>query len=317
MTRSTEEPAIKRSPKATIPQSSVKHYRLIANINVYLPAIAALLGLWQMFFDQVSYTYWVLLLVFVVLSNLGIEFSFHRNLSHRAFDCHPALMYSFAILGSMAAQGSLLHWVSNHRRHHIHSDTSLDPHSPHIRTSNGQAENLSGWKGFWHAQTTHVVNDDIPNYAAFAKDIIRNKPLMWLSGKYYLWVVLGLLLPGLIAWILEPGTHSFLNGVLWGGLIRIFIVHQITRSVASFAHLYGSTPYRTGDKSTNNWLVGLVSFGSGFQNTHHAFPNSAYIGRYWYEVDITGYLIYLLEKCGMVSGVKRVSPEERLAKSII
>ena len=304
----------KARSRVTIPQSAVKHYRLVASINLYLPAAAALLGVVQIYFGEVSSTDWMLLIAFVILSNLGIEFSFHRNLSHKAFSCHPAVTYLFAVFGSMAAQGSLLHWVSNHRRHHIHSDTPLDPHSPHVKTTQGNVEKLRGWKGFWHAQMSHVVDDDIPNYTVFSKDIIRNKRLMRISSKYYVWVVLGLLLPGVIAFAVEPGISTFLNGVLWGGLIRIFVVHQITRSVASFAHLYGSTPYRTGDKSTNNWLVGLVSFGSGFQNTHHAFPHAAHIGQHWYEIDIAGYLVYALEKIRLVHDIKRIDDEERLAK---
>lgn len=303
-------------PPITISRRDMPSQKRIAIATIVVPTVAALLGLVQVFSGSVNNIDIYLLVIFFILTNLGIEFGFHRNIAHRAFKTTPIVSFFFAILGSMAAQGRILYWVASHRRHHIHSDKSFDPHSPHVRRVNGMDVKMCFIKGWWHAHIGHMLSDDITNCTLFASDIVKDRRYMWINKYYIHLVVIGLLLPGIIALLIVGTWYSFLNGVLWGGLIRIFLVHHITWSVASISHMFGSKSFNTGDKSANNWLTALPSFGSGFQNNHHAFPSSAYLGFKWYQIDLTAWVIVIFSWFGLVWDVKRPTYRQRKEKSI-
>jgi stearoyl-CoA desaturase (delta-9 desaturase) len=117
--------------------------------------------------------------------------------------------------------------------------------------------------------------------------------------------VLGLLVPfALDGW----------RGLLWGGLVRLCLSHHITFCVNSVCHVFGRRPFDTGDRSTNQWLIGVLALGEGWHNNHHAFPQSAFHGLRWWQIDLSAYVIVLLEKLGLVSQVRRVSPEAQAAR---
>jgi stearoyl-CoA desaturase (delta-9 desaturase) len=104
------------------------------------------------------------------------------------------------------------------------------------------------------------------------------------------------------------------TGLVWGGLVRVFLVHHVTWSVNSVCHLWGMRPYRTGDQSRNNFLFGVLAMGEGWHNTHHAFPTSARHGLRWWQLDPSGWLIAGLERVGLVWDVVRIAPERQLSK---
>ena len=121
---------------------------------------------------------------------------------------------------------------------------------------------------------------------------------MFMSHTFLLWAVLGLVVPFLLAgW----------SGLLWGGLVRVFLTHHVTWSVNSVCHTFGQRMFETKDQSRNQWLVGLLAFGEGWHNNHHAFPRSAMHGLRWWQFDLSAYIIRLLEKIGLVWNVNRVS----------
>jgi stearoyl-CoA desaturase (delta-9 desaturase) len=126
-------------------------------------------------------------------------------------------------------------------------------------------------------------------------------------------VVLALALPTAIGGLLG-GWAGALTGLLWGGLVRQFLTHHVTWSVNSICHTFGKRAFATNDRSRNEWLVGLLAFGEGWHNNHHAFPRSAFHGLRWWQFDLAGYTIRLLERAGLARDVCRVSPAMQAAR---
>jgi hypothetical protein len=125
---------------------------------------------------------------------------------------------------------------------------------------------------------------------------------------FFVWVVLGLALPAALGGILN-GWPGVWTGLLWGGLVRILLVHHVTWSVNSACHLWGFRPFKSNDESRNNFLFGVLALGEGFHNAHHAFPTSARHGLRWWQPDVSYYLIRLLAWLGLAWNVKLPSPE--------
>jgi stearoyl-CoA desaturase (Delta-9 desaturase) len=231
---------------------------------------------------------------------IGITVGFHRLFSHGAFQTSNILKILLAIAGSMAAQGPVIHWVSNHRRHHQYSDQIGDPHSPHLEADG----KLQWWRGFWHAQIGWLFTPEVTNSALFAKDLLRDPMITKVNQYYLLWLALGLLLPALIAGGLTQTWIGVLSGLLWGGLVRIFLAHHFTWSVNSIMHLLGDRSFETSDRSTNNLWFAVPTFGEAWHNNHHAFQSSAKFGLRWWQIDLGYWVIYVLEKLGLVWEVK-------------
>jgi len=311
------ETAPRKRPRVAIQDPALRPaHRRIALLTVCGPLLGTLAAFALLPITGFGALEFSLLVTGFALTNLGIEFGFHRNLAHKAFETRPALRYGFAVLGSMAAEGRVLHWVADHRRHHAYSDTPDDPHSPHVRTSDGKPIELGLWRGLWHAHVGHMLSGEITNCTLFARDINRDPVLRRISDHYAAIVLAGLALPAVIGGIATGSWLGALSGLLWGGLVRMFLVHHTTWSVASLAHRFGRAPFATDDRSVNNLPLGLLSFGSAYQNNHHAFPGSAYLGLRWWEFDVTGLLIRLLEAVGLVWDVRQPAPEQLQAKRV-
>src|SRR4030095_13528495 len=224
----------------------------------------------------------VMFLGMFVLTGLGITVGYHRMATHRSFEAHPVVKTILLILGSMAVEGPAIGWIANHLKHHTYSDREDDPHSP--------------TKGFIHSHwgwLTEFGAIDESKDAAFAQ---RDPILQFVSRTFVIWVTLGYVIPFLIAgW----------EGLIWGGLFRQFAVQHVTFAVNSVCHRFGSRPFRTGDLSTNNWVVGVLGLGEGWHNNHHAFPTSAFHGLRWWEFDLSAYVIRALAGLRLATNVKR------------
>ena len=133
----------------------------------------------------------------------------------------------------------------------------------------------------------------------YCRNLVKDPIVVFVSRTFLLWVALSLVIPFLIGgW----------TGLLWGGLVRIFLTHHVTWSVNSVCHTFGKREFETNDRSHNEWLVGLLGFGEGWHNNHHAFPRSAFHGLHWWQFDLSGYIIWTLERLGLAREVYRVSP---------
>jgi stearoyl-CoA desaturase (delta-9 desaturase) len=252
----------------------------------------------------------VIFAILSLLTTLGVEVGFHRYFSHSSFKAHPIVRYALAIMGTWSAQGPIIYWVANHRRHHQYSDRPEDVHSPYYQDQ----QSLSGFQGFWHAHLGWIFGHQITNTTVFAKDLIQDPMIAKINSLYLQILLLGLVIPALINGLWTQSIFGVLTGFLWGGLVRIFWVHQVTFAVNSFCHTYGSRPFKSKDCSSNNFWLALPTLGGSWHNNHHAFPHSAITGLHWWQIDFSGWFIRILEFIGLVTDLKVPSPEMIAAK---
>lgn len=289
-----------RSRAEVVPAVSV-NVRLLNLAVVVLPFVgfvAVIVSLWGRGFNWIDGG---LLLGMYVLTALGITVGYHRLFTHRAFETNQAIQFLLAVLGSMAVEGPLLKWVAIHRRHHQHSDTREDPHSPH---DHGDGL-LALFRGVWHAHIGWFFEPDSPNLPHYVKDLHQSRLLRSASQLFPLWAILGLLIPAALGGLLTGTWMGVVSGLLWGGLARIFLVHHVTWSINSICHLWGSRPFKTDDQSRNNFVFGALGLGEGWHNNHHAFPTSARFGFHWWQVDLGYWFICALASLGLASRVKQ------------
>jgi stearoyl-CoA desaturase (delta-9 desaturase) len=243
-----------------------------------------------------------------ILTSLGITVGFHRLFVHRSFETYVWVKFILASLGSMAVQGSLFKWVVRHRRHHQFSDTPEDPHSPHH-----SGRGFLGWvRGFWHAHIGWAFVPDPPGVDRYAKDVKKSRALRVANSLFVLWVILGLVIPAVLGGVLTGTWLGAWRALLWGGLVRIFLVHHVTWSVNTVCHIWGLRPYRSQDHSRDNFLLGVLALGEGWHNTHHAFPASARHGLRWWQLDLSYWVIRGLAITGLAWNIWLPTKQARL-----
>jgi stearoyl-CoA desaturase (Delta-9 desaturase) len=245
-----------------------------------------------------------------VLTTFGVTIGFHRHFAHRTFRTSRTMQVLFVVLGSMALQGSLLYWVSTHRRHHQFSDTVEDPHSPHF----DKGRPITGWRSLWRGHIGWMFARQMTNPVRFAPDLIRDSLIFRVQQRYTLWALLGLVLPPLVLAPFARDAWEVCGVFLWAGPVRVFAVHHASWAVGSISHMTGSRPFETSDRSANNWWVALFSFGEGLQNNHHAFPWAARHGFARWEPDLSGDVIDGMAACGLIWDVNRPSPAALAAR---
>ena len=255
------------------------------------------------------------MLVFAItyaLTGIGIGVGFHRLFTHRSFKARRSVRAVLAICGSAAAEGPVIEWVATHRRHHQFSDAEGDPHSPHAGRSSGL---IGAVRGLLHAHIGWMFGSPVrADEDRYAKDL-RADPLMrFVNRTTALWVVLGVALAFGLGVAFTGSIEGGLTAMLWGGAVRIFVLHHATFSINSLCHFFGRRPFETGDESRNLAWLAIPTFGEAWHNNHHAFPTSARHGLGRHQIDPSARLIWLLEKAGLAWDVVGVSPE-RLERS--
>jgi stearoyl-CoA desaturase (delta-9 desaturase) len=290
-----------------------KRVNLAAVAIPFLAVIAAIVLLWN---SAVSATDLAILAAMYVITGVGVTVGFHRLLTHRSFIVPKPLEYAFAIMGSMAVQGPVMSWVADHRKHHAHADEEGDPHSPHV----GHGDGVGGvMRGLWHAHTGWLFSSQgRASVRRHAPDLFEDRGMRRINRNFPWLVLLSLLLPALAGYLLTGTIAGAATGLLWGGLVRIFIVHHVTWSVNSVCHFLGNRRFETDDHSTNVPWLSLVSFGESWHHNHHAFPRSAQHGlRRWERaLDPAAYVIWTLEKLGLARNVVRIAPERQEAREV-
>jgi stearoyl-CoA desaturase (Delta-9 desaturase) len=284
------------------PQHAASLQRWIARITILVPAIAtaaavavAVSGVARPSALELGMT-----AALCLVTQLGITVGFHRFFTHRSFQTVPLIRLLLGIAGSMAAQGPLLFWVSEHREHHQKSDSAGDPHSPYLDAKN----TFHKLRGFLHAHVGWMLDHWSSTWQTNARDIFSERLSLRISRFYLLWVASGVLLPGLATGLWYWSIKHAALGALWGGLVRIFLVHHATWSVNSIGHMIGQRAFATQDQSRNNGFVALISCGEGWHNNHHAFPSSARHGLERWQWDLSYAVIWLLARARLAHNLK-------------
>jgi len=227
---------------------------------------------------------------------VAVTAGYHRYFSHRAFRTSRAFQFLLALAAQSAAQKGVLWWASHHRWHHKHSDTERDVHSAKLR-------------GFFYAHMGWLFTDiwDATD-AKLIPDLYKYPELRWLDRPGYAVLPsfalgLGMLLLGGEFWL------------LWGFMVSSVMVWHGSFAINSFAHLVGRRRYDTGDESRNSWLLALLTTGEGWHNNHHHYPGSASQGFFWWEIDLTYYVLRGLERLGLVWALQR-APADVVARTL-
>jgi stearoyl-CoA desaturase (delta-9 desaturase) len=301
------------TPEDIQPVANESLDRFATGLITALPFIGLGVAVWQVWGEYIGWNDLFVFTIMYVLTGLGVTVGFHRLFTHRSFKTGKAVRVTLAILGSAAIEGPIVSWVADHRKHHAFADQEGDPHSPHVDHGHGLGGAL---RGLLHAHCGWIfLHTQRGRHTRYAPDLIADPAVMWVSRTFLVWVVAGLAAPFFLGWLFGGTLGDGLTGMLWGGLVRMLVVHHFTYSINSLCHFFGRRRFKTDDESRNLAWLAPFTFGESWHNNHHAFPTSAEhgMGRIERIFDPSAKVIWALEKLGLAWDVVRVSPERQAA----
>ncbi len=292
--------------------TSMQRAERLANLaGVVVPfagVLVAVVLLWNSWVDWIDLSVMVAL---YLVTALGVTVGFHRLMTHRSFQTKPWVTRTFARLGQLSVEGSVLDWVADHRKHHAHTDKEGDPHSPH---THGEAGFRGAVKGLWYAHMGWLFDRaGQAEHARYARELYEDRGMRRIHTLFPLWVLIGLLVPFGLGYLIDGTLGGALAAALWGGAVRIFLLHHVTWSINSVCHFFGTRRFSVDDHSTNVFWLSVLSLGESWHHNHHAFPRSARHGLRWYEIDPTGYVIRAMKRARLAWNVVEITPERQRA----
>ena len=288
--------------------------RIITGLVTVVPFLLLGLAAWQLWNKALHWSDLAIFAVLYIPTGLGITVGFHRLFTHRSFKTSPAVRGVFAALGSAAIEGPVISWVADHRKHHAFSDEEGDPHSPHVGHGGGIRGTL---RGLFHAHVGWLfIHTQRGSKDRFAPDLQKDPVVRFVDRTFLLWAVIGLCIPFGLGVAIGGTIEMGLTGLLWGGAVRVFVLHHVTYSINSLCHVFGKRSFETGDESRNLAWLAPLSFGEAWHNNHHAFPTSAVHGLRRWQFDPGAGLISALERAGLIWDVVRIAPSRQAAKAV-
>jgi stearoyl-CoA desaturase (Delta-9 desaturase) len=267
---------------------------------------------WQVWASLLHWSDIAVFGILYMLTGLGVTVGFHRLFTHRSFATSSALRGVFAALGSVAIEGPVISWVADHRKHHAFADQPGDPHSPHVDHGVGLRGAL---RGLAHAHMGWLfLHNHRGARKRYAPDLLADPVVRFVDRTFVFWALGGLAAAFGLGWLIGGTLSAALTGLLWGGAVRLLVLHHVTYSINSLCHFFGRKRFDTGDESRNLAWLSLLSFGEAWHNNHHAFPTSAAHGMRWWEIDIASTVIRGLERVGLVWDVVRIDPARQQKK---
>ena len=291
---------------------SERRDRVIAGIVTAIPILSLFVVGWQLWASLLGWNDIFVFVLLYVLTGFGVTVGFHRLLTHRAFKTTRPIRATLAILGSAAIEGPVISWVADHRKHHAFADREGDPHSPHVGHGHGWRGAL---RGLVHAHVGWLfIHTHRGRRTRYAPDLLGDPVVSWVDRTFVVWALGGLVTAFGLGWLFGGTLRDGLTGVLWGGAVRMLVVHHVTYSINSLCHFFGRQRFDTGDQSRNLAWLAPLSLGEAWHNNHHAFPTSAQHGLRRWELDPSALLIRALERVGLAWDVVRVSPDRQAAR---
>jgi stearoyl-CoA desaturase (delta-9 desaturase) len=288
--------------------------RIITGVVTGAPVLALGFVVWQVWGDFLRWSDAIVFAIMYVATGLGVTVGFHRLFTHRSFKTKKPIRATLAVLGSAAIEGPIISWVADHRKHHTFSDQEGDPHSPHVGHEGGWRGAL---RGLVHAHVGWLfIHTHRGKRNRYARDLIEDPVVSFVDRTFVFWAVGGLVMAFALGWAIGGSFYAALTGLLWGGAVRMLVVHHVTYSINSLCHFFGRRRFETGDESRNLFWLALPTFGESWHNNHHAFPTSAMHGMRGWEIDPSALVIRGLEKLGLVWDVVRVDPERQAKKAV-
>ena len=275
--------------------------RFLTGFVTVVPILMLAVAGWQLWNSLLHVSDLIVLAIMYSLTTVGVTVGMHRLFTHRSFQTTPAVRGVMAVLGSAAIEGPIISWVADHRKHHAFSDEEGDPHSPH-----GHGHGVRGaLRGLVHAHVGWLFrHDQRALRSRYAPDLIADPVVSFVDRTFFYWAVGGLGMAFGLGWLIGGSLTTALTGLLWGGAIRMLLLHHVTYSINSVCHYFGRHPHDTGDRSGNVAWLAIASFGESWHNNHHAFPTSARHGLRWWQIDISALVIRGLAAAGLAWDVK-------------
>jgi stearoyl-CoA desaturase (delta-9 desaturase) len=277
-------------PPAT-PQRATKlsEYQWFGAVPLILVHLLPLLA----FFTGTRLRDWVVCAALYFIRMFGVTGVYHRYFSHRTYKTSRAFQFVLALIAMSSSQKGVLWWGEHHRTHHKFSDQDGDPHDSR--------------RGFWYSHIGWLYDRNEATDYSKIRDMARYPELVFLNR---LWFLPPLAL-GLVVWLFMGWS-----GLLIGFFLSTVLLWHGTFTINSLSHMLGNVRYQTGEDSKNNWLLALITLGEGWHNNHHHFMGSTRQGFYWWEIDITYYILRGLQAVGLVWDIKeppaRVYEEAKL-----
>jgi len=294
------------------PVHSERRDRIITGVVTALPVISLAFVVWQLWDSFLGWNDIFVFLVMYALTGIGVTVGFHRLFTHRAFRTTPAVRGLLAILGSAAIEGPVISWVADHRKHHAFSDQEGDPHSPHVGHG-------SGWggavRGLLHAHVGWLfIHTHRGRRTRYTPDLLKDPVVSWVDRTFLLWAIGGLAMAFGLGVLFGGRLRDGVTGLLWGGALRMLILHHVTYSINSLCHFFGRRRFETSDESRNLAWLAPLSLGEAWHNNHHAFPTAAGHGMERWQIDPSALVIRGLERLGLAWDVVWTNPEQRATK---
>jgi len=300
------------TPKPVLAEPRTRSELLVIRLFLLIPFVALVAAVPLVWGWGLTWVDVALAAAFFTVSTLGVTVGYHRYFTHSAFKAKRPLRIALAIAGSLAAQGPVLGWVADHRRHHAFSDREGDPHSPWLFGTGPVA--LA--RGFWHAHMGWLFGRDTTNVDRFAPDLKADGDIRAVDRLFPLWVALSVALPAVLGGVLTWSWWGALTAFLWAGLARVSFQHHVTWSVNSICHMIGDRPFASRDRSANFWPLAILSMGESWHNSHHADPTCARHGVRRGQLDVSARVIWAFEKLGWVWQVRWPRPQRLAALSV-
>ncbi len=289
--------------------------RALTGLITVGPILALIFVGWQLWDGLLRGSDLIVFAILYTLTGLGITIGFHRLFTHRSFKTSPAMRGVWAVLGSAAIEGPIISWVADHRKHHAFSDREGDPHSPHVDHGVGLRGAL---RGLAHAHLGWLfIHTERGSRERYAPDLIADPVVSWVDRTFFVWALGGLGVAFVLGGIIGGSWRAALTGLLWGGAVRMLVLHHVTYSINSLCHFFGRRDYVTGDHSRNLAWLAPFSFGEAWHNNHHAFPTSAEHGMSRRQFDASALIIRGMERVGLAWDVVRVPEERRTQKRYV
>jgi stearoyl-CoA desaturase (Delta-9 desaturase) len=277
-----------------------------------VPFLALGVVCWQVWAELLHWSDIAVFGILYVLTGLGVTVGFHRLFTHRSFATKRWMRGVLAVLGSAAIEGPVISWVADHRKHHAFADQPGDPHSPHVDHGDGWRGAL---RGLAHAHMGWLfLHTQRGARKRYAPDLIADPVVSFVDRTFLVWALGGLGAAFGLGWLIGGTLTAALTGLLWGGAVRLLVLHHVTFSINSLCHFFGRRRFDTGDESRNLAWLSLLSFGEAWHNNHHAFPTSAAHGMRWYEIDTSSLVIRGMERVGLAWDVVRIDPARQKKK---
>jgi stearoyl-CoA desaturase (delta-9 desaturase) len=271
-------------PEAATPVEEVDRIDWSASIPFLLVHLAALGGTFALGLSWRAVAYTASAYVFGMF---WVTAGYHRYFSHKTFKTSRAMQFVFAFFAQTTIQKGALWWAAHHRHHHRHSDKEPDVHSMKLK---GFLYSHVGWILSRRWNRTEI--ERIPDLAKYPE-------LVWLDRYHVVPVVLYALV-----WTLAAGWH----GLLYGFAVPSVLLWHGTFAINSLAHWRGSRRFKTVDESKNNPLLAIIMLGEGWHNNHHFYCKSTRQGFYWWEIDITYYILRAMAVVGLVHDIHEPPP---------